>query len=801
MGVISVRGASEHNLKDISVDIPKEKLVAFTGISGSGKSSLVFHTLYAESFRRFLGAANLPGFILNNAIEVRHSRPRVRAITGLPPALGLSQRQGVAGKLSTVGTVSGLTDLFRVYYAAFGDVFCKSCAIPLRPTSFAEVLQSVSAHYAGQSVTIIAPIAEKRKGAFVQDIERFRQLGYSRLRVNGEIYDLQDEKTFPIIDAKKLNTLDLLIDKISVTPEKMRRLERALSDAVEHGKGVVKIECGQHVETFNTHSACPQCGESSPKLDPRYFSHSSLGQCSTCEGKGSQNENQPEDIFPCKECGSSRLGKHVPTVRICGHTMAEIHLLKLTELAVFVKKELLVHAGKDKARLKVAAEISRLSQTLIEVGVCHLNLNRSASSLVPGDLQRIRLATMMSNRLSGALYVLDEPCQGLTAQEVRDFVQVLRKRVSEGSSVLVVEHHPVFLEECDVVFTMGPGAGIHGGQVISVETLSHKNDHVRKEDTSAKGECVPKKYVRDVESLASAETSNIIFEKFNVRGVQKKRLDIVQGCVNLVRGPTGSGKSSFLELVLEPTLQGIMDGKRAIENPHCRVRVSENIVVKILQVVRPGSLTRTSRRTVAAALDILPHVRALFAQLPQSQLLGFNDMSFSWSSTQGRCDRCEGKGFMELKQRFGPPVDVECESCLGARLQPRSLVPRFKGKNFAEIMQMSVEEAREFFANVRNVATRLSAACDFGLGYVLLGQGMDALSGGELQRLLLTIELRRSTLEGAWFLLVHSGTGLHAPDIDVLGRLVQKMCAKGATFVMLENREEFLKFAGKVIDM
>lgn len=786
MSVISVRGATEHNLKNVSVNIVKEKLVAFTGISGSGKSSLVFDTIYAESFRRFLGASNLPGFVLGSSLEVRHSRPRVLSITGLPPALGLSQRQGVASKLSTVGTVCGVTNLFRVYFAVFGDVYCRSCDISLRPTPVGDVLPLVLKNFSEQQVTVVSPIAEKRRGAFSDEIEKFRQLGYSRLRVNGVVHDLQDEKTFPQIDSKKLNTIELVVDKILVAPEKLRRIERAISEAVSQGAGVVKVEGANRVETFNTHSTCPQCGESSPKLDARHFSHSSLGKCSTCSGTGASNENIWADISPCGSCGGSRLLPDLPLVRVCGKTFPNIMEMKVSELHSFVNAFLLEHASQDKARLKVASEILRLCATLCEVGVQHLVVGRAASSLSPGDLQRIRLATMLSNRLSGALYVLDEPCQGLTAQEVRAFVEVVRKRVNEGSSVVVVEHHPVFLAECDVVHTLGPGAGIHGGKII--ETVE------------------PRKSVRDIpvyepknSQKNGSEHSFLLFNNFSVRGVRREATSIVQREINLLRGPTGSGKLSFLELALEPVLEMLRESKNPTVS-FCEKIHGENVLVKSVQIVKPGSITRTSRRTVAAALDILPLLRSLFAQLPQSQLLGFTEMSFSWNSVQGRCENCDGKGVVEIKQRYGAPVDVECDACLGAKLQPRSLVPRFKGKNFFEIMQLTVEEAREFFANIRGIESRLSGACDFGLGYVSLAQSMDTLSGGELQRLLLTMELRRSSLEGAWFLLVHSGTGLHAPDIDVLGKLMGQMCAKGATFVMLENREEFLQYAGNVID-
>ncbi len=789
MGVISVRGASEHNLKNISLDVPKNTLVAFTGISGSGKSSLVFDTLYAESFRRFLGAANLPSFLVGNAIEVRHSRPKVQRITGLPPALGLSQRQGVAGKLSSVGTVCGLSDLLRVYFAAFGDVYCRNCSIPLRPTVFADVLAHVLSRYSGKSVVVSAPIAEKRKGGFAPEIERFRQLGYSRLRVNGSVFDLQDEGIKISIDAKKLNTIDIIIDRISVSEEKRKRLERAISDAIEHGKGVVRIECGTAVENFNTHSACPQCGESSPTLDPRHFSHSSLGKCSSCEGSGAGSEGLSEDLFPCKSCSGGRLSAAMPIVKVCGATFVELHIMRVAKLAAFIGSVLAEHAGKDKSRLKVISEARRLSQTLVEVGVGHLNLNRAASSLVPGDLQRIRLASMMSNRLSGALYILDEPCQGLTAEEVESFVEVLRVRLKEGASVVVVEHHPIFLQKCDVVITLGPGAGVHGGEIVSINS-SEQNAFVA---TAQAVNGVSKT------TATFAELTRISFSDFRARELRLPKIEVYSGKVNLLRGPTGSGKNTFVEVALEPVLRSLLAGNPFGDAHIFRHSLHGNVQVKSVDVVRPGSLVRTSRRTVAAALDLLPRLRAIFALLPQAQLLGLTESHFSWSSGHGRCNSCDGKGAIELKQRFGPPVEVECDSCLGARLDSRSLVPRFKGKNFAEIMALSVEEARTIFANERGIEVRLAAACDFGLGYVGLGQSMNSLSGGELQRLLLTMQLRRSSLEAAWFILVHPGTGLHTPDIAVLGSLFSQMCAKGASFVIVENREEFLQFADSVI--
>ena len=335
MAIISVRGAQEHNLKNIDVDIPKNTLVAFTGVSGSGKSSLVFDTIYSEAFRRFVDSSQTPIYVMGSSNWSKMSRPRFRSITGLPPALGLSQKQGVAGKLSTVGTISGVSDLLRVYFAAFGDIYCHKCDIPLKGISFSELYKKITDEFNSKKIMIIAPICEKRKGAFTDEIEKFRELGFSKLRVNLETFDLQDENIKIKVDAKKLNTIDVIIDFVAVSAEKKQRIERALFQALEYGKGIVKIENQANEFKFNTKSNCPQCGESAPKLDPRYFSHSSLGKCIKCEGEGSLKKGLPSDLFPCKQCNGGRLDPSAPIVRVLGKTFIETHISTIFELYQF----------------------------------------------------------------------------------------------------------------------------------------------------------------------------------------------------------------------------------------------------------------------------------------------------------------------------------------------------------------------------------------------------------------------------------------------------------------------------------
>ncbi|NBO37189.1 hypothetical protein EBU99_01255 [bacterium] len=818
MQTIQVKGAHEHNLQSVDVEIPKNKLVAFTGVSGSGKSSLVFDTLYVEAFRRFADASHAPVQLMGHSFWSRTSRPKFQAIRGLPPALGLSQRQGVAGKLSTVGTISGVSDLLRVYFAAFGDVHCRNCDIPLRATPFKELITQIEELFAGQKVTVVAPIVEKRKGAFRDEIEKFRQLGFSKIRVNGESYSLQDEDERISIDAKKLNTIEVLIDALQVVPERRARLERAVGQAIEYGQGVVKIEEKSVQQKFNTKSACPQCGESAPRLDPRYFSHSSLAQCTTCAGTGAEDEDKPADLFPCKKCSGSRLTHNRPIVRVQNLRFEQLHQAKLHDLLHHLKTSFVPDAGSQRAKVQVLSEALRLVETMCRLGLEHLNLNREGASLSPGDLQRLRLASMISNQLRGALYIMDEPCQGLTSKEVQKLVGVLRGLVDHGSSVLVVEHHPQFLKHCDEVFLMGPGAGRLGGQIVSCfQGESQIQDMLLKKEQAlfdSASNIDLTQTLRTANALglrrrkASSEESEqqkpgaLIFEDIRVRTAKKAKLRIPQASLTLIRGEAGRGKGSFIELCVWPALEKYIESERvsARELPFCRVSPDGHIEVNSLHDIRPGSLVRTSRRTVAAALDVLVPIREIFAQLPQSQIMGLTPSHFSWNSKQGRCPSCEGRGYIEIPQRFGPPVEVSCEECLGTKLSQRSLVPRFKGLNLAEIMNLTLEEARQFFAHVRSIEARLASALEFGLGYVTMGQGMDSLSGGELQRLTLTLELRRAQLQGAWFLLLHPGTGLHTPDIATLGRLLRMMVSRGASFVVLENREEFLRFADQVVE-
>lgn len=818
MNEIQVLGAQEHNLKSVNVSIPKRALVAFTGVSGSGKSSLIFDTIFSESYRRFSDASQVPVHLLGRSSAAPNTRPKFQSIRGLPPALGLSQRQGVAGKLSTVGTISGVADLLRVYFAAFGEVSCRNCDIPLRAMTFSDVIEAINARFIGKKIMVLAPIAEKRKGAFADEIERFRKFGFTRIRLNGTVARLDGPPEELRLDARKLNTVELVVDAFQLRTERIERAERAVSQAIDFAK-LVRVEVvadfeatsgkSSEVEIFNMSSACPQCGESAPKLDPRYFSHTSLGKCLTCDGSGEQVEGLPGDLFPCSDCGGSRLSEDLPIVRIQAKTFDEFTRMSLAEINRIIDLERGPQANiqKEKARAKVLDEVLRLTQVQSDLGIGHLTMGRAGGSLAPGDLQRLRLSSLLSNRLQGAVYVLDEPCQGLTKTEVQILSSYLRQFVNNGCSVLVVEHHPEFLRGVDHVFLMGPGAGEHGGQVVGCFSgIEFGKVHARER---AQSQTVAVAGGKSSSLRPSKSADFLSFKKITLRGRSYSEIALLPRSINVLRGPSGSGKSTFVNLILapylgricgsdEPEVQALIQGfsatkKMVVERPH-------ECAITGMNVVKPGSMIRSTRRIVASAIDILVPLRQRFESLVSSQVLGLLASDFSWNTKKGQCPECQGRGYLEFEQKYAPPLEVTCSSCNGAKLARQSLLPRLRGKNFADVLDLSIDQAVSFFAHDKQIVSRLEAPLEFGLGYVKLSQTMESLSGGELQRLVLTLDLKRARVDGYWYLLTHPGTGLHLPDIAILGELMRKLVDRGATFVVTENREEFADYAHHVVE-
>lgn len=828
MTMISVRGATEHNLKNVDVDIPKNKIVVFSGVSGSGKSSLVFDTIYAESFRRFLDSTQAPVFYLSSADAYQTSRPHFQSLSGLPPAFGVSQQQRVASPLSTVGTITGVSDLFRVYMAAYGEKFCRRCDLPLQTLSVSEILEHIFHQFGEKKITIAAIIAEKRKGTFKKECDQLLDQGFTNILVNGEKYDLDTDKVK--IDGKKLNTIAVIVDQIAAGKHSPKRLQRAIEQGLEIGRGVIKVICEEQETFYNSSSSCPQCGQSAQKIDPRHLSQSSLGKCIHCQGTGSAQAPLPQDLFPCVSCHGSRLSKKIPTVRVGNKTLPEIQNLTMENLRDFINTRLLSDSKKDPGKNKIMSEILKTVQTLCELSLGHMFLNRGGQSLAPGDLQRVRLSSLISNHLRDALYVIDEPCQSLTNEEVQTLILFFQRMKANGATLLCVEHHPYFLANADILFLMGPGAGIYGGKIVSKATdplglkallLSEAQKLNAATEKTAKPLPDPEKVLTKAKSKFqskqsdSSQDSPPSFIEFSVPKLRNLNTDsflLKTRGMNLVRGPSGSGKMSFVDLVCVPYLfsrggrftnwdDEDLEGLEVLKDNFYKVNETGVLRVDAVNYVRPGSLMRASRRVLATVLEVTVPLRQLFAQLTQSQLLGLTEKHFSWSTRQGACQICKGKGYVEHEQKYMQSLRLQCESCLGARLNAQSLKPRFKKYHFAEIMNLTLDQAVELFEHQPLILGKLERACQFGLGYLQLGQTLNMLSGGELQRLNLTLELKRKNLENCYFILVHPSTGLHTPDILKLKLLITKMISSGATFICVDNREEFLDFADNVITL
>jgi excinuclease ABC subunit A len=760
---IRLTGATENNLKNLSLEIPKRQLIAFTGKSGSGKSSLVFDTLYIESLRRFSEASHIPLFYQSNYKKA--VRPHFQSLTGLPPALGLSQKQGVLGNLSTVGTLCGLVDLLRVYFVSFGIPTCSQCEIPLESFSVTQIIEKIFKDYKDQKISLLAPLVHKRKGSHGKLLEKILESGFSKIYLNDEIVDIQ--KQMPKISSDTLNSIDVIIDRLQV--KSTVSLEKSIVNALDWGKGCLTVIQDDIKVYFNTKKTCPLCGQSALSLDPRHLSHSSLGQCTSCHGTGSEEEDLPADLYPCKSCGGSRIEDFGVRLLLDKYDFSYLNQQPISKLKSFfetLKKTALLHP----AQKKVFSEMERIFNVLLNLNLDHLNLGRSANSLSPSEIQRLRLSNLFSNQLQGMLYILDEPCQGLTSLEVENLILLLQKMIKNGASILTVEHHPHFLKRCDGVFVLGPDAGKEGGYITSI--------HTSQNPYSENKPLIKTSFNQDKTKL----TPFLELKNIKIRNVSLKSFTLYEKGIHIIRGKSGSGKSTLLQECIYPALK-------------------KHESVTSLQDIRPGSLKKTSHRVLASVLGFLPLLRKFWARLPMSQILGLTDSHFSWSSSLGQCPSCKGKGYHQLISKYSPPIEYECPQCEGQRLHPQSLLTQYQGLHFFQMLQKNAQEALPLIGHLPRFKTHLQNLVQFGLGYIPLSQTLSELSGGELQRLHLSQELSQRKINGRWYLLFHPSTGLHTHDIEILGNLMKKLTTQGSSFVLIENREEFIPYADICLDL
>ena len=877
MDRIIVRGAREHNLKNIDVDIPKEKLVVITGPSGSGKSSLAFDTLYGEGQRRYVESLSSYARQFLGVME----KPDVDRIEGLSPAIAIDQKTTSKNPRSTVGTVTEIYDYMRVLWANLGKPRCKLCGKSLEGLSAHEILERVFKTYKDKKIMVLAPVVRGKKGSFRDLFREIDRLGYRRIKVDGELRRLID---VPPLEKNKRHSIDIVIDRLTLSEEERARLLTDLEKSLELTGGLVKIEdvLSGREELFSEKLVCPDHNFSIPELSPRLFSFNSpYGACPSCKGLGvkweieinllvdedmpavrafriaespllsyitypvasalrklridphtrfkdlserarrillygtsqefefegivrhlerryleDESERVRESIEEfitekvCPSCGGSRLREEALAVLIDGKSIWDVVSAPVGEAKEWI--ESLPERLSEREVLigeRLIKEISERLGFLVGVGLDYLSLSRSATTLSGGEMQRIRLATQLGSKLSGVLYVLDEPSIGLHPRDTNRLIKTLKELRDLGNTVVVVEHDPETIESADWVIELGPGAGKDGGRVVFCGTV----EEMKRDETSLTGAYLSGRKEIPVPRRRRKATE----KRLRIIGAKEHNLknidvDIPVGLLVCITGVSGSGKSTLIYDVLYRYAKGLPADVERIEGLE--------MFDKVINVDQ-SPIGRTPRSNPATYTKVFDPIRSLFASTPEARARGYKPGRFSFNVKGGRCEACQGEGIIKVEMHFLPPVYVTCDVCKGKRYNRETLDVLYKGKSISDVLDMTVDEAYSFFGNVPSVRRKLELLRDVGLGYIQLGQPAPTLSGGEAQRIKLARELAKRERGRTLYLLDEPTTGLHMDDIRKLIDVLQRLVDKGNTVVVIEHNMDVIKCADWVIDL
>jgi len=901
MEEIRIRGARTHNLKSVNLDLPRNKLVVITGLSGSGKSSLAFDTLYAEGQRRYVESLSAYARQFLQLME----KPDVDLIEGLSPAIAIEQKATSHNPRSTVGTVTEIHDYLRLLFARAGDPYCPQHDLVLQAQSVGQMVDHVLALPEDTKIMILSPLVVERKGEQLDLFDELRAQGFVRLRVNGEVYEIDN---VPKLAKNKKHTIEIVVDRLKINAESKQRLAESFETALRHADGralAVEMDSGEE-HMFSAKFACPICNYSLPELEPRLFSFNNpMGACPRCDGLGNISffdpkrivafpslslssgaikswdrrnqfyyqmldslarhydfdlerpyESLPENIqqiilygsnkeeisfrylgdngkptqrtYPfegiinnlerryretdsvtvreelgkylntcvCPDCNGSRLREEARNVRIADRTLHELSALPLKQAQTFFDG-LTLSGHKQAIAEKIVQEIFSRLTFLNNVGLDYLSLERSAETLSGGESQRIRLASQIGSGLTGVMYVLDEPSIGLHQRDNDRLLDTLKRLRDMGNSVIVVEHDEDAIQSADHVVDMGPGAGEHGGTVVAQGTP----DDIMRNEHSLTGD-----YLTGRRSIPAPKQTRMpdperILQIVRASGNNLKdiTLDLPLGLLTCVAGVSGSGKSTLINDTLYHAVAQHLYGSSTEPSPFAEINGLE-FFDKVISVDQ-SPIGRTPRSNPATYTGLFTPIRDLFSGVPASRERGYGPGRFSFNVKGGRCESCQGDGVIKVEMHFLPDIYVPCDVCHGQRYNRETLEIQYKGKNIHDVLQMTVEQAHEFFSAVPVIKRKLKTLLDVGLGYITLGQSATTLSGGEAQRVKLSLELSKRDTGRTLYILDEPTTGLHFHDIALLLNVIHKLRDQGNTVVVIEHNLDVIKTADWVVDL
>jgi excinuclease ABC subunit A len=832
---IEIHGAREHNLKNVDVSLGLNKFTVITGVSGSGKSTLAFDILFAEGQRRYLESLNAYA----RQFVQPASRPDVDAIFGIPPTVAIEQRTSRGGHKSTVATLTEIYHFLRLLYVKLGVQYCPACEVRIEPQSADAIAARLLKDYRGKSITLAAPRIVARKGLYTALAKWARGKGFSHLQVDGT---LLPTAKWPRLDRFIEHNIELPVATLTVSAAREAELRQALDSALQHGNGVVHVADAATVSVFSTKRACPRCGTGFPELDPRLFSFNSKhGWCKSCFGTGLMLEHfdaeqsgeestwrepgggQPDAAqadggpVPCPDCAGQRLNPVALHVQFRGQSIAALTDLPVRDFSAAMHKLKLAGRELDIAR-DLLGELAARTAFLCDVGLGYLQLNRAAPTLSGGEAQRIRLAAQLGSNLRGVCYVLDEPTIGLHPRDNVALLDTLDRLRANGNTLVVVEHDEDTIRRADHVIDLGPGAGTRGGRVVAQGTARQ----LAQLGNSATGRCLaaPLQHSLSHRRIVDRDTAVIDISGAGLHNLRKVDARIPLGRLTVVTGVSGSGKSSLARDVLLSNLKRLLARPRRSDRAHksavalegCDAITGWQQISRVLEVDQTP-IGKTPRSCPATYIGFWDSIRRLYADTTEARMRGFTASRFSFNTAGGRCEACEGQGMQRIEMSFLPDVQVLCDDCGGKRFNPQTLAILFKGKSIGDTLQMSVDDALEFFAAQRSIHHPLSLLADVGLGYLSLGQPSPTLSGGESQRIKLVTELSKvrtdalgmdiARREGqhTLYILDEPTVGLHMADVEKLLRVLHRLVDTGNTVVVIEHNLDVMAEADWIVDL